>query len=68
MDLKKLISQDESEIVEFKKSLSESKEIIKTIFAFANTKDGAIIIGVNGTGKILGASIGKDTHYTFVTE
>ena len=40
MDLKKIISQGESEIVEFKKSLSESKEIIKTISAFTNTKGG----------------------------
>jgi predicted HTH transcriptional regulator len=40
MDLKKIISQDESETVEFKKSPSESKEIIKTISAFANTKSG----------------------------
>ena len=40
MDLKKTISQGESETVEFKKSLSESKEIIKTISAFANTKGG----------------------------
>jgi len=30
MNLKKIISQGESEIVEFKKSLSEGKEIIKT--------------------------------------
>jgi len=40
MDLKKIISQGESETVKFKKSLSESKEIIKTISAFANTKGG----------------------------
>ena len=40
MNLKKVISQGESETVEFKKSLSEGKEIIKTISAFANTKGG----------------------------
>jgi predicted HTH transcriptional regulator len=40
MNLKKTISQGESETVEFKKSPSESKEIIKTISAFANTKGG----------------------------
>ncbi len=40
MDLKKIISQGESETVEFKKSPGESKEIIKTISAFANTKGG----------------------------
>lgn len=38
MSLKKIISQGESETVEFKKSLSEGKERIKTISAFANTK------------------------------
>jgi len=40
MNLKKIISQGESETVEFKKSLSESKEIIKTVSAFANAKGG----------------------------
>ena len=35
MDLKKIISKGESETVEFKKSPGESKEIIKTISAFA---------------------------------
>jgi len=38
MDLKKIIPQVESETAEFKKSLSESKEIIKIISAFTNTK------------------------------
>ena len=61
MDLKKIISQDESETVEFKKSPSESKEIIKTISAFANTKGGRIFVGVSNSGKVLSVEIGKDT-------
>jgi len=61
MDLKKIISQGESETVEFKKSPSESKEIIKTISAFANTKGGKIFIGISNSGKVPGVKIGKDT-------
>jgi len=38
MNLKKLISQGESETLEFKKSTGEWKEIIETISAFANTR------------------------------
>ena len=61
MDLKKLISQGESEAVEFKESTGEWKEIIKTISAFANTRGGRIIIGVSKSGNLLGVEIGKDT-------
>lgn len=61
MDLKKIVSQGESETIEFKKSLSESKEMIKTISAFANTKGGRIFVGVSNYGKVLGVEIGKDT-------
>ena len=61
MDLKELISQGESETVEFKESTGEWKEIIKTISAFTNTKCGRIIIGVSKSSALLGAEIGKDT-------
>src|SRR3989344_3879214 len=40
------IDMKESQILEFKKSLSEINEIIETISAFANTKGGKIIVGV----------------------
>jgi ATP-dependent DNA helicase RecG len=61
MDLKKIIFQDESKTVEFKKSPGESKEIIKTISAFSNTKGGRIFVGVSNSGKVLSVEIGKDT-------
>jgi ATP-dependent DNA helicase RecG len=61
MDLKKLIFKTESEIVEFKKSIGEWKEIIETISAFSNTRGGKIVIGVSKSGKLFGTDIGKDT-------
>ena len=51
----------ESLIVEWKKSLSEIKEIIKSISAFSNTEGGKIFVGVSKTGKIVGVQIGKGT-------
>jgi len=61
MDLKKLISKAESEIIEFKKSTGEWKEIIETISAFSNTEGGKVVIGVSKSGKLFGVDIGKDT-------
>jgi len=68
MNLKKIISQGESETVEFKKSPSESKEIIKTISAFANTKGGTIFTGVSNSGNALGVEIGNDTIERLVNQ
>jgi ATP-dependent DNA helicase RecG len=68
MDLKKIISQGESETVEFKKSLSESKEIVETISAFANTIGGEVFIGISNSGKVLGVEIGKDTIERLVNQ
>jgi len=61
MDLEKLISQGESEIVEFKESLQLKDEIGETISAFSNSKGGTILIGVSDKKKIKGIQIGKKT-------
>jgi len=61
MNIIELIDQGESETLEFKKSIGEWKEIIKTITAFANTRGGYILIGVSKSGKLPGIDIGKDT-------
>ena len=59
--LLKDILNGESETVAFKKSLSEIREIMQTLSAFANTKGGKIIIGVDDSGNITGVTIEKDT-------
>lgn len=61
MDFEKIISQGESETLEFKRSTGEWKEIINTISAFSNTKGGTILIGINSVGEIKGVNIGKST-------
>ena len=61
MDINGIIKKGESEIIEFKPSLSDIKDIIIAISAFSNTKGGTILIGVSDDGKIQGVSIGKNT-------
>ena len=57
----KKINFSESEIVEFKNSLSEMDQILETVSAFSNTKGGKICIGVADDGAINGVTIGKGT-------
>ena len=49
-----LIKQGESEKLEFKKSLAEREEILRTITAFSNTSGGTIIIGIDERKNIIG--------------
>ena len=51
----------ESENIEYKSSLKELKEIMKTICALSNTKGGTIFVGVDDSGKKIGVKIGKNT-------
>lgn len=61
MDLKKLISQGESETLEFKESLQLKNEIGETVSAFSNSKGGIILVGISDRGAIKGLQIGKKT-------
>ena len=65
-DIHKLIASGESEKMEFKRSFNEG--VIESIAAFANTSGGSIVIGVSNTGKIMGASIGKETLQKWTNE
>ena len=57
-----LIKNQESEVLEFKKSLRLKDEIGEAISAFSNTKGGTLIVGVDDDGnKIIGVEIGKNT-------
>lgn len=59
--LLKIIGESESLGIEWKPSLSQVNEIIRTISGFSNTEGGKVIIGVYKSGELLGVEIGKDT-------
>lgn len=55
------IPKSESETIELKKSLGETKEIIETIVGFANRKGGEIWVGIAPNGIVEGITIGANT-------
>lgn len=59
--IEELIEKEESETLEFKKSLSEWKEIVETVSAFSNTKGGIIVVGLDDNKNLIGVNIGKGT-------
>ena len=46
----------ESSTLEFKQSIPEKDQIIKTIIGFCNRNGGKLIIGVGATGEIIGVA------------
>ncbi len=60
-DLSILIAQGESETLEFKKSTSQLPRAIETLTAFANTKGGTIIFGVDDNGTVVGQFVSDST-------
>lgn len=60
-DYLQIISNGESETVEFKKSTSLLRECIETICAFANTRGGIVFFGISDSGEILGQQVTDDT-------
>jgi len=60
-ELINLLTEGESETVEFKPSLSQTDKILECVSAFSNTNGGILVIGVRDTGEVLGVDIGKRT-------
>ncbi len=61
MNIAEVIDRGESETTEFKTSLAEWRDVVKTISAFSNRDGGTIFIGVGDDCKILGTDNGKST-------
>jgi len=61
MVISALLEDHEKENVEFKNSLSEIGEILKTISAFSNKRGGTILVGVTNDRNVVGVDIGRNT-------
>lgn len=57
-----LIAQGESEVLDFKKTISSASKIAKTMSAFANHKGGRLLVGVNDNKMISGVK-SEDEKY-----
>ena len=64
--LQNIIRQGESETVEFKTSFSD--EVIISLVAFANTKGGAVFIGISDEREVIGVNLGKETVQRWLNE
>ena len=58
MNLDRIISAGESDMVEFKEMVpSDSKKYVKTVVAFSNGSSGRIVFGVDDDSIILGSNL-----------
>ncbi len=64
--LHKIISQGESETIEFKSSFNVG--VIESLVAFSNTKGGTIFIGIDEKGVIKGVSLQSETIPQWMNE
>lgn len=60
--ISKLIQQGESQHLDFKFQITDSRKIAKTIVAFANTEGGKLLIGVKDNGVIAGIRTDEEYH------
>lgn len=61
--IKYLVHQGEGERIEFKRKVAYPEKIIREIVAFANTKGGTLIIGVDDYGNIPGLKFAEEELY-----
>ena len=66
MDLRAILKSGELERVEFKRSFG--KEVIISLVAFANTKGGKIVVGVDNAGIPTGLQPGSETEQRYLNE
>lgn len=63
MNIKRLILEGENVSLDFKKTISSSEKIAKTLVAFANNRGGKLLIGVTDDGQIKGVKSEDEEKY-----
>ena len=66
MDISEILKKGEPETVEFKAQFS--KETIISLVAFANTKGGKVVAGVDNKGHAIGINAGHETVQQYLNE
>jgi len=67
-ELEHLIMNQESDILEFKKSTAQLKNLCYTLCGFLNHKGGIVLVGVSDTGKIIGQDVTDHTRQEIANE
>lgn len=63
VDLANLLKRPEGKTLEFKRDLSSSKGVLRTVVAFANTSGGVLLIGIeDGTRHVRGVDAPLDAE------
>ncbi|WP_407429704.1 helix-turn-helix domain-containing protein [Arcticibacter sp.] len=63
MNIRKLILEGEGTTLDFKKTITSSQKIAKSLVAFANNQGGRLLIGVTDEGKIVGVKSEDEEKY-----
>ncbi len=63
-EIQHLVRQGETETLEFKTKANHPEKIVKEMVAFANTKGGQLLVGVNDHGEITGLSAAEEELYS----
>ena len=66
MDIRAMIVAGESGTLEFKASFG--KDVIVSLAAFANTKGGKVVAGVDNKGRAVGIDVGPETRQRYLNE
>jgi hypothetical protein len=67
-ELRAIITQGESQRLEFKQSLSLKRQIIEALCGLLNAEGGRVLVGVGDEGEVVGVDLGRRTLETLASD